>query len=176
MSEVTDGAAVRRVLDGDTEAFGILVERYRTELGRLAAGMLGDKDAAEDVLQEAFISAYRSLGSCRDPEKFRTWFYTIVTNRCRDALRRKPAVDIETIEVAAKDRADAPVEDDELAAKLERAMAKLSPEQREVFVLREVEGRSYEEMSTLLDLKVDALRMRVMRAKDVLRKALGGGP
>src|SRR5437868_7486427 len=139
MNEVSDGAAVRRVLDGDTEAFGILVERYRTELGRVAAGMLGDRDAADDVLQEAFISAYRSLGSCRDPEKFRTWFYSIVTNRCRDALRRKPAVDIATVDVAAKEQADAPVEDEELAAKLERAMARLTPEQREVFVLREIE-------------------------------------
>jgi RNA polymerase sigma-70 factor (ECF subfamily) len=169
---LSDGEAVRRVLGGDPEAFGVLVERYRTEFGRVAGGMLGDRDAADDVLQEAFISAYRSLGSCRDPEKFRTWFYTIVTNRCRDALRKKPAVSIDAVEVAARDTADAGAEDAELAEKLQRAMDKLTPEQREVFVLKEVEGKSYEEMRDLLDMKVDALRMRVMRAKDVLRKAL----
>ena len=173
---MNDGEIVRRVLAGDVEAFGTLVERYRTEFGRIAAGMLRDRDEADDVLQEAFISAYRSLGSCRDPDRFRTWFYTIVTNRCRDALRKKPAVDIDTVEVAAKETTDAATEDAELADKLERAMAKLTPEQREVFVLKEIEGKSYEEMSVLLDLKVDALRMRVMRAKDVLRKALGEMP
>ena len=173
MTEVTDGEAVRRVLDGDTEAYAILVERHRTEFGRVAAGILGDRDAADDALQEAFISAYRSLGSCREPDRFRTWFYTIVTNRCRDALRRRPAVDIETVEVAAKERADAAAHNEELADRLERAMATLTPEQREVFVLKEVEGKSYEEIAVLLDLKIDALRMRVMRARNELRKALG---
>src|SRR5205823_5557996 len=133
-------------------------------------GMLRDADAAEDVLQDACISAYRSLGSCRDPDRFRAWFGRIVMNRCRDVLRRRPAVDIETVEIASKESADAPAEDEELALKLERALAKLSPDQREAFVMREVEGRSYEEMVELLDTKIDALRMRVMRAKEALRR------
>lgn len=167
-----DASVVRRVLDGDTEAFGLLVERYRTEFGRLAEAMIGDPDAAEDVLQEAFISAYRSLGRCRDPERFRAWACRIVANRCRDVLRRRPAVPIDVVELPAKESADAPAEDSELADQLERAMTQLTAEQREVFVMKEVEGRSYEEMAELLDMKVDALRMRVMRAKTVLRKAL----
>lgn len=175
-ASISDGEIVRRVLDGDAEVFGVLVERYRTEFGRVAAGMLGDADAAEDVLQESFISAYRSLGSCRDPDRFKTWVFRIVTNRCRDYLRRKPAKDIETVEVAAKETADAPLEESELARRLEIAMTQLTPEQREVFVMKEIEDKSYQEMSELLDLKVDALRMRVMRAKDVLRKALGAIP
>lgn len=81
-------------------------------------------------------------------------------------------VSIDQVEVAAKDAADAPAEDSELADQLQRAMGQLTPEQREVFVMKEVEGRSYEEMAELLDMKIDALRMRVMRAKNVLRKAL----
>ncbi len=172
MPQDDDASLVRRVLDGETEAFGTLVERYRTEFGRLAEAMIGDRDAAEDVLQEAFISAYRSLGSCREPGRFKAWACRIVTNRCRDALRRRPMVSIDQVEVAAKDAADAPAEDSELADQLQRAMGQLTPEQREVFVMKEVEGRSYEEMAELLDMKIDALRMRVMRAKNVLRKAL----
>ncbi|HEY2805363.1 MAG TPA: RNA polymerase sigma factor [Gemmatimonadales bacterium] len=172
MTEAGDGAIVRQVLDGDTEAFGILVERYRIEFGRVAEAMLGDRDAAEDVLQESFISAYRSLGRCRDPERFKSWAFRIVTNRCRDLLRKRPAISIDLVEVPAKEAADMPAEDSELAAQLERAMSRLTPEQREVFVMKEVEGRSYEEMAELLDLKIDALRMRVMRAKTVLRKAM----
>ena len=167
---MNDGEVVRRVLLGDVEQFGVLVERYREDFGRMAHGVLGDADAAEDVLQEAFISAYRSLGSCREPDKFRSWFGRIVMNRCRDVLRKKPAVDIEKVEIPAKESADAPVEDDELGRRLEAALAKLTPDQREAFVMREVEGRSYEEMTELLDTKIDALRMRVMRAKEALRK------
>ena len=165
-----DGEIVRRILLGDTEQFAVLVERYREDFGRMAHAMLGDADAAEDVLQEAFISAYRSLGSCRDPDRFRPWFGRIVMNRCRDVLRKRPAVDIDSVEIAARESTDAPVEDDELARKLEQALAKLTPDQREAFVMREVEGRSYEEMVELLDTKIDALRMRVMRAKEALRK------
>src|SRR5262245_10277657 len=99
-SSLSDGTAVRRVLTGDVEAFGVLVERYRTEFGRIAEGMLGDADAAADALQEAFITAYRSLGSCRDPDRFKPWLYRIVTNRCRDVLRKKPPVSIDAVEVA----------------------------------------------------------------------------
>lgn len=175
MSEgLPDGEVVRRVLDGDVEAYAMLVDRYKDEFGRIAGGMLGDRDAADDVLQDSFIMAYRSLGSCRDPDRFKTWLYRIVTNRCRDQLRKRPAVDIDTVEVAAKEMTDAPMLATELGDRLERAMNMLTPEQREVFVMKEIEGRSYDEMSELLDLKIDALRMRVMRARDVLRKALGG--
>lgn len=172
----TDGEIVGRVLDGDGEAFGLLVERYRQELGRVAEAMIGDADAAADALQEAFIAAYRALGRCRDPERFRIWLFQIVRNRCRDVLRKKPSVSIDFLDVPAKESADGPLAESELGAMLQKAMDALTPEQREAFVLKEIEGKSYQEMVELLDTKVDALRMRVMRAKDVLRKALGEAP
>ena len=172
----SDREVVERVLDGDVEAFGILVERYRTELGRIAEAMIGDADAAADALQESFIAAYRGLGGCRDTARFRTWLYQIVRNRCRDALRRRPAVPIETVDVVARESADGPLHDEELGRRLEQALQRLTPEHREAFVLKEVEGRSYQEMTALLDTKIDALRMRVMRARDTLRQALGEAP
>lgn len=168
-----DGTIVRQVLDGDIERFGLLVERYRVEFGRIAEGLVGDADAAADALQEAFISAYRSLGTCRDPDRFRVWLYRIVQNRCRDQLRRRPLVPLDDVDVAARERTDAPLDDAELGARIRGALDALTPEQREAFVMKEVEGKSYPEMVELLDTRVDALRMRVHRARDVLRQALG---
>lgn len=167
-----DGAAVRAVLAGDTETYRVLVERYRMDFGRIAEALVGDADLAADALQEAFIKAFRSLASCRDPDRFRPWFYRIVANACHDARRGKKTVPIDDLDVAAKETADARLHDDELAKRLQQAMEGLTPEQREAFVMKEVEGRDYQEMAGLLETGVDALKMRVYRAKEVLRKEL----
>jgi RNA polymerase sigma-70 factor (ECF subfamily) len=170
----TDGAVVRAVLDGETELFGVLIEKYRAEFGRYAAAVMGDADAAADAMQEAFIRAYEALADCRDPDRFRAWFFRIVANQCRTALaRRRPHAELESVPLAAPDRADTALERGELAAMLGRALASLTDEQREAFVLKHVDGRSYEEMSALLGVGVDALKMRVHRARDALRSLLG---
>ena len=171
-SGVPDGEVVRRVLAGDTELYRVLVERYRMDFGRIAEALVGDADLAADALQEAFIRAFRSLDTCREPDRFRPWFYRIVANQCHDHRKRQRAVPLDDVDVVAKESADDQLRDTELAQRLERAMAKLTPEQREVFVMKEVEGRSYEEMAELLKTGVDALKMRLYRAKDVLRKQL----
>lgn len=171
--DLPDGEVVPRVLAGDPELYRVLVERYRRDFGRIAEALVGDPDAAADALQEAFIRAFRSLDSCRDPDRFRPWFYRIVANQCHDQRRRRPAVPIEDVEVAAKETADAAVQDDELAGRLEQALERLTPEQREAFVMKEVEGRSYAEMAGLLDMSADALKMRVHRARETLKELLG---
>ena len=170
---LTDGELVGLVLAGEVERFGELVERYRTEFGRLARSLVGDPDTADDALQDAFISAYKNLGRCRDPERFRVWFYRIVANRCHDARRRRPMVSLDDVDPPSPERADARLDGSELKRRLEQAMEALTPEQREVFVMKEVEGKSYQEMEMLLDLRIDALRMRVHRAREVLRQQLG---
>jgi RNA polymerase sigma-70 factor (ECF subfamily) len=171
-SEAPDGEVVRAVLAGDTELYRVLVERYRVDFGRIAEALVGDADLAADALQEAFIRAFRSLETCRDPDRFRPWFYRIVANQCHDHRRRQRSVPIDDVVVVAKDTADARLHDDELARRLEQAMEKLTPEQREAFIMKDVEGRSYQEMAELLQTGVDALKMRVHRAKDVLRRQL----
>jgi RNA polymerase sigma-70 factor (ECF subfamily) len=170
---LSDGELVGRVLAGDVERFGELVERYRLEFGRLARSLVGDPDAADDALQDAFISAYRNLARCRDPERFRVWFYRIVANRCHDARRRRPTVPLEDVDPQAPERTDARLDSSELKRRLERAMEVLTEEQREVFVMKEVEGKSYQEMEMLLGITIDALRMRVHRAREALRQQLG---
>ncbi len=163
------------VLSGDVEAYRILVERYRRAYGRYAVALLRDPDAAADAVQEAFIRAYEGLASCREPDRFGAWFFRILQNQCRNALaRRKETVDVAGVELPGRDRTDGGAERTELAEALEVALAALTPEQREAFVLKHVEGRSYEEMAGMLGVGVDALKMRVHRARDALREKLGG--
>jgi RNA polymerase sigma-70 factor (ECF subfamily) len=171
--EAGDGDLVRAVLAGDVERYGILVERYRIEFARYALALLGDPDAAADAMQEAFIRAYDALADCREPERFRAWFFRILANQCRTALaRRKQRGDLDRLELPAKERTDEPLERRELRDALAAALARLTDEQREAFVMKHVDGRSYEEMAELLGAGVDALKMRVYRARDALRAAL----
>src|SRR5438552_1327874 len=82
MVEPTDGDAIRRVRQGDVDAFGVLVTRYRRQYGRYAVALTGDADSAADAMQEAFIRAWNSLEACRDPDRFGSWFFRILTNQC----------------------------------------------------------------------------------------------
>lgn len=168
-----DGEIVRRVLDGEVELFGVLVERYRAEFARYAAALVGDPDRAADAMQEAFIRAYRSLASCRDVKRVKAWFFRILTNQCHDQrTRTRREISLEGQDQPARDRADAQVLQAELREAIERALDHLTPEQREAFVLRHIDGKSYEEMAALLGTGVDALKMRVYRARDALRQQL----
>jgi len=166
----SDGDVVRRVLSGEVEAYRVLVERYRQEFGRYAVATVGDRDAAQDAMQEAFIRAFDALATCREPDRFGAWFFRILTNQCRNTVsRRRSSVALEDVNPPGTDRADAALEREELADALVAALERLTPEQREAFVMRHVDGRSYEEMSRLVGVGVDALKMRVHRARDAMR-------
>jgi len=145
MSELggtTDGQAVRAILAGDTERYSELVTRYRDRYARYAARMLGSRDAAEDAVQDAFVRAYDQLAQCRDPDNFVGWFFLILRNRCFAERRKsKQVVPLEAAgAVASADRAEVPVEADEQRRSLQHALLELTPEQREVFVLKHVKG------------------------------------
>jgi len=176
MGSQSDAVLVRRILDGQVELFQVLVERYRTEFGRYATAMLGgDVDDAADALQEAFIRAYRSLASCRDRERFKAWLFRIVSNQCHNTRRaRRRHVSLDRIEEPEDSAAARRVDDTEIGQTIEAALNELTGEQREAFVLKHVEGYSYAEMASLLDVGEDALKMRVHRARDELRHKLEG--
>src|ERR1043165_2887013 len=89
MDSVPDSVIVARVLEGDVEAYGTLVARYRPRFGRYAVHMLGNREDAEEALQDAFTRAYRSLARCEDPERFGAWLFRILVNRCRTAGARR---------------------------------------------------------------------------------------
>jgi RNA polymerase sigma-70 factor (ECF subfamily) len=171
--EQDDGAVVRRVLDGDREAFGLLVERYRAAFGRFAAAFCGDEDLAADAMQEAFIRAYDALATCDRPDRFGAWFFRILRNQCHNhRTRRRPHVALQDVALAAPDRSDAVAERGEIRERVGRALREVSPEQREAFVLRHVMGWSYAEMAEQLGEREETMRMRVHRARDALRQKL----
>ncbi len=85
----SDAAIISQILDGDVEAYGALVARYRERYARFAVHMLGERDDAEEALQDAFVRAYRALGQCADPARFDAWLFRILANRCRTAGARR---------------------------------------------------------------------------------------
>jgi RNA polymerase sigma-70 factor (ECF subfamily) len=172
--DVSDGVLVRRVLEGDTEAFAGLVTRHRERGLRFAAGMLGDHADAEEALQDAFVRAYRGLQACREPDRFGAWFLRILVNRCRTrraGRRRREGVFVR--DEGALERAPSrPAGDPDWREEIDRALARLEALQREAFLLKHVEGLEYQEMARLTGARIPALKMRVKRACDHLRVLL----
>jgi RNA polymerase sigma-70 factor (ECF subfamily) len=171
----SDAVIVARVLRGDVEAFRVLVERYRDRYARYAVHMLGNREDAEEALQDAFTRAYRSLSRCEDPERFGAWLFRILVNRCRTigARRGRRSKTFVVDEGALLDAAiDHPAESAAWREEIERALRQLRAEQREAFLLKYVEEMGYDEMSQLTGVGVSALKMRVMRACERLRELL----
>jgi RNA polymerase sigma-70 factor (ECF subfamily) len=172
---MTDAAIVARIMNGDVEAYAMLVARYRPRLSRYALRMLGNREDAQEALQDAFIRAYRAIGRCDDPERFGSWLFSILVNRCRTAGARstRRARTFVSDEAAARSAAELhPAEQAAWREEIERALAQLDSDQREAFLLKHVEGLSYEEMAEITGAGVSALKMRVKRACDRLRGLL----
>ena len=172
---VEDAVLVRRVLAGDVDAYATLISRYRDRYGRFAVHMLGNREDAEEALQDTFVRAYRSLATCDDPVRFGSWLFRILVNRCRTSGGRRQRRDRtfvrdETALMAAA--SDHPADQSAWREEIDRALAKLDVDQREAFLMRHVEGLSYEEMSAATGVGVSALKMRVSRACDRLRGML----
>lgn len=171
----SDAVIVARVLRGDVELFRVLVERYRDRYARYAFHMLGNREDAEEALQDAFVRAYRSLARCEDPDRFAAWLFRILINRCRTfaARRGRRARTFVADDGAILDAAvEHPAERGAWREEIDRALDRLRPEQREAFLLKYVEELGYDEMAQLTGVGVSALKMRVMRACDRLRQLL----
>jgi RNA polymerase sigma-70 factor (ECF subfamily) len=172
---MTDAAIVARIMSGDVDAYALLVTRYRPRLSRYALRMLGNREDAQEALQDAFIRAYRAIGRCDDPERFGSWLFSILVNRCRTTGARstRRARTFVSDEVATRSAAEShPAEQAAWREEIERALAQLDSDQREAFLLKHVEGLSYEEMAEITGAGVSALKMRVKRACDRLRGLL----
>lgn len=173
-SEVdADQVIIDRVFAGDRDAFGLLISRYSDVLYRHAVGMTGSPDDAADILQNSFIKAYQHLGEVRG--RFDAWVFRIVANGCKDWLkniRRTHLSYEEDDQPSGYDTPDEELDRGELRGDLDRALAALPVSLREAFVMKHVEGRSYEDMAELLDTTVGALKMRVHRAREALQKLL----
>jgi RNA polymerase sigma-70 factor (ECF subfamily) len=167
-----------RAGEGDEDAFATLVQRHVGPLLQLAERLLGNRAEAEDAVQDGFVSAWRRLPEFRGEARFKTWIYRIVTNRCLNLLRsRRPVVPLDgSPEPAAPDHQASPervAESRAATSALFQALSRLSPEQRACWVLRELNGQTYEEIAELVGISAQAVRGRIFRARRGLMEAMG---
>jgi len=176
-----DQAYVRRVQEGDRDAFRVLIERYDGMVFDLTHQYGSSPEDAEDLAQDVFLAAYRRIGDLRNPDQFASWLYGIALNRCRDYaknVRRDTYAFSHTedrSETSVPD--DAAAQDDRLAAEEEaghlwEALEELSATYATPFLLKYRDGMTYKAMSNRLDVSVSALKVRVHRARKKLRNLL----
>ena len=169
---------VQRVLQGDVNAFEKLVLEYEKSVYAITQRMTGNAEDAADMTQETFIKAYNSLSSFRGDSKFSVWLYRIATNVCLDFLRsrsRKPTVSLsvedddgEEVELDIADESQSPerlLERGLTRDAVRRGLDALSPEYRQILLLREIQGLSYEEIADALTLEVGTVKSRIFRAR-----------
>jgi RNA polymerase sigma-70 factor, ECF subfamily len=167
---------IRRCLDGETDSYSILVDRYKMMVYNVAYRMLGDGDSAKDISQESFIAAYGGLKTFKRDAKFSSWLYTIVLNKCRDYLRQ--AKDYIPIDDISDVRPGSGISPEQAAANrqsgdmLQQALDALPAEYREAIVLKHIEELDYQEISAITGASVSALKVRAHRGREMLRKVL----
>lgn len=177
LAEVADRDAVERTLAGDTDAFAGVVRRHAGGLVGMCSRMVSDPRLGEELAQEALARAYTRLASFRGDCRFRHWLYRIAVNGCRDWLkagaRAERASDLSGDELvsAVDPERDAAARQAVLA--LQRALAALPAKYREAFTLFHVENLPYEEIEAATGVRVNALKVRVHRARLMLRERLG---
>ncbi|MFZ6674129.1 RNA polymerase sigma factor RpoE [Undibacterium sp. Rencai35W] len=181
-----DQLLVERVQRGDKKAFELLVSKYQRKLMRLVSRLVHDQAEAEDVVQEAFIKAYRALANFRGDSAFYTWLYRIGVNTAKNYLvtqgRRAPTSTDSDIEEAetfadAEGLRDINTPESLLASKqiadtVNSAMQALPEELRNAITLREIEGLSYDEIAEVMLCPIGTVRSRIFRAREAIAEKL----
>lgn len=181
MTREQEAAVIQAVLDGDVNAYEALVKEYEKNVYNLALRMTGNSEDAYDMSQEAFIKAYNSLSAFRGDSKFSVWLYRIVSNVCLDFLRsknRKPTVSLsvendegEDVELDIADESSSPelvLERGLTRDAVRRGLAALPDDHREILLLREIQGLSYDEIAEVLGLEAGTVKSRIFRARKKL--------
>ena len=187
-----DLTLVQRVQKGDQRAFKLLVERYQRKVYAVALGMLKDKEEARDVAQEAFIKVYKYLDHFKGDASFYTWLYRITVNICIDAMRKKGSRADEHVEFDESFNLDTSEANlgalgsklgtnpqkaalrKELAEKIAAAFQEIPESHRQILLLREVEGMSYEDLARVLEIPKGTVMSRLFHARLKMQKILGG--
>lgn len=181
MTREEEAVVVRRVIDGDANAFEVLVSEYEKNVYNIALRMTGNPEDASDMTQEAFIKAYNSISNFRGDSKFSVWLYRIVSNVCLDFLRsrsRRPTVSLsveddegEETELEVADESEAPetmLERSLTRDSVRRGLQTLPSDYRQILLLREIQGMSYEEIAETLSLEAGTVKSRIFRARKKL--------
>jgi RNA polymerase sigma-70 factor (ECF subfamily) len=190
LREIDDTALVNAFLAGESRSFDVLVERYQARLLNFVYRIVGDRERAEDLVQEVFIRVHRHLGRFDRSKKFSTWIYTIASNLGKNELRnraRNPLVLFTSITQGWDDE-ERPLEFEDPSARpddqfrkrhvkelVEQSVAKLPKHHREVFVLREIEGRSYEEIAEITHCNLGTVKSRLNRARNSFAEIIEPG-
>ena len=180
---MTEKELVRAAQRGDDSAFEELVRTYEKRVYHLALRMCGNVDDAYEVAQEAFLSAWKGMRFFRGDSSFSTWLYRLTSNAAIDFLRRQRrqggsdgvSLDDEDTFLEVADPAPSPhrqAEEAELRETLAQGLQALSPEHRQVLLLRELQGLTYEEIAAALELDLGTVKSRIARAREKLRKYL----
>jgi RNA polymerase sigma-70 factor (ECF subfamily) len=185
---LNDNQLVERYLAGEEERFRELVERYEGRIINFIQRSIGDRERAHDLAQETFIRVYRHLDRFDQEKKFSTWIYTIASNLAKNELRnrsRNPVVLYQTLTATWEDDhrplqfEDSSMKPDDMFRKrhleelVERAAAELPDHHREVFILREIEGKSYEEIAEITNTQLGTVKSRLNRARNRFAQIIG---
>jgi RNA polymerase sigma-70 factor (ECF subfamily) len=186
-----DSELVTAYLNDGERAFDVLVERYQARLLNFIYRTVGDRERAEDLVQEVFIRVYRHLGRFDRSKKFSTWIYTIASNLAKNELRnrsRNPLVFFQSLAKGVAGEEERPVDFEDprsrpddmyrkrhLRALVEESVAQLPVHHREVFVLRELEGKSYEEIAEITHCNLGTVKSRLNRARSAFAALVGPG-
>ena len=178
---LTDNELVERFIAGESRRFQDLVERYESRMVNFIQRSIGDRDRAQDLAQEVFIRVYRHIRRFDTEKKFSTWIYTIASNLAKNELRnrsRNPLVLFQTLTSSWDDDhrplqfEDSSMRPDDLYRQrhlrdlVEKAADQLPPHHREVFILREVDGKSYEEIAEITGTQLGTVKSRLNRARN----------
>jgi RNA polymerase sigma-70 factor (ECF subfamily) len=167
-----DATTVQRCQEGDPDAFRTLVERYQGRALGHAMAITRNRDDAQDAVQEAFLNAHRALHTFDRRRVFYSWFYAILRNCCYKLLARRPLDAVDLVPLDLLESPGVPV-DERLA--IERALAALSPDDREIVTLRHLDGLSYAELAAVLGVPAGTVMSRLFHARRRLRDGLARG-
>ena len=172
-----DRAAVEACRGGDREAFDRLVERYQREVYRLCYRYLNNHEDANDAAQDAFLRAYRAIGSFRGDSAFSTWLYRIAVNACLNhrALKRPPTQELPETLVDPRPGAHAEAERDDAAQRVRAAVSQLPDRQRATLILKIYHDLTHEEVAEILGSSVGTVKANLFHAVANLRRRMGAG-
>ena len=171
--EIDDQELARRVLAGQTDDFRVLVDRHQQSIFRFASGLVGNREEAQDVTQEAFLAAFVNLTSYDSSRAaFSTWLFTIARNRCLNLLKQRRPIALNELDPIGDVASADPIVSQELSQQLDRALAALPVEQRSAFVLAEIEELPYAEIARIERTSLGTVKSRIHRAKQRLQSLL----
>ncbi len=164
-----DSKVIERVLDGDSEAFNLLIRRWERPIYNFIVRMIGDRNEAMDLCQDCFMKAYRELRTLKDRDRFSSWLYRIAHNACLSQIRRnhgKTWVELDP----DWGTAESPLEN-RLA--VEKALAQLPPDQREAVILKVFQSLKFDEIAAIQDAPISTVKSRLYMGFEKLRAILG---